>query len=83
MTFNEFDNDSDQRDRTLKYLYIKAESDKAWLVIWQTRNRVGKPPLEVSDWMPKSQCSIESVTDRTMFVPGWLVEKKGLQEYEQ
>lgn len=62
---------------TLKYHHIERETEKAWLIVFDIR-KSGTP---VSDWIPKSQGSLNP-EEKTVEVKEWLVDQKGLRVYE-
>jgi hypothetical protein len=47
-----------------------AETDLAWLIVIDGEEY----------WMPKSKCDIDE-TNKSISVPRWLIEKKGLDIY--
>jgi hypothetical protein len=61
----------------LGFSSVETETADAWLIVFEVGTR-GKKDVEA--WMPKSQCEIDEKS-RTIAVPLWLVEKKGLEAY--
>lgn len=60
-----FDNGFDDGETSIYIDELKAETDKAYLVV-----------IEGDEyWLPKSQCELE---DDTITMPSWLAEKNGL-----
>jgi len=60
---------------TLKYQVFEAETDNAWLLIFDRSKGI-------QEWMPKGQCELD-MDGLTVQAPTWLVEKKGLEGFAE
>lgn len=56
----------------LEYESIQGRSDKAMLIRFNASNVV---------WLPKSQIRILNETDGIIYMPKWLVDSHGLNEF--
>lgn len=70
---------SNGRERTEIALFIRHETEKAWLVTDGIKDAEGR---ENKTWLPKSQCQLEddphdSAKPATFSIPVWLAEEKG------
>lgn len=81
LDYDDYDGESVGRGKETLYLNFEAivsETAKAWFVRFPM-----KPDLTNDDaWMPKSQCEIPNSEQKIIEVPRWLVEEKGLEEYQ-
>jgi len=74
MGYDHYEPNDEAFAHTLKFIEVKARTDKAWLCVFKTKKGTAEK------WLPKSQCDIdESVNEIT--VPEWLVEKNDLWEW--
>lgn len=74
-----FVGNSNGRELTEVTLFIRYETEKAWLVTDGLKDAEGK---ENKVWLPKSQCQLEdnlydSTKPAIFSIPVWLAEEKG------
>jgi len=74
-----FAGNSNGRELTEVVLFIRHETEKAWLVTDGVKDAEGR---ENKVWLPKSQCQLDedpldSSKPATFSIPVWLAEEKG------